>query len=417
MRGQRLVWPDLAKGLSIIGVVILHVSQAIPGGTETALARANSWIDPVRMPLFFLVSGLFSAKVLHMSFGELFRRRLWFFLVPYMVWVPVELYTKNLQWYWHFGTPMRSVGEVAQLVVLGHTMGWFLHALILFNILLWCARRLSPPAVIALSLSPLLVLPLHNDLHAVSKAVMFLPIFVAGAYIQPWVFAAARAIDLRGTDLRDANLRGIGSTGARGIGSTILRRWSAWPAVILSAALALGYLGTRIRPWAAQIPADFELPWPLPGARVIGTSEIYLLARTVEQILMLPMAVVAAFVLAQIPLVAKPLAALGRHTLVIYLGHPIALTVGFGYLYTLLGLDISPEGLWPWQATSLWMGYGLLVAAGGALALHGVLRVPGLRATVVPPQLAEPQRHDTEQHGLPWNKCATFMTPNSSKTA
>ncbi|HCG2982640.1 TPA: acyltransferase family protein, partial [Corynebacterium striatum] len=59
----RLAWPDIAKGISILGVVLLHVTLTVPESSETRLAAFNVWLDPLRLPLFFLVSGYFSSKV------------------------------------------------------------------------------------------------------------------------------------------------------------------------------------------------------------------------------------------------------------------------------------------------------------------------------------------------------------------
>ena len=81
----RLDWPDVAKGLSIIGVVVLHACLVVPGGMDTPIAAVNEFFAPLRMPLFFLVSGYFSVKIMRYSFGELFMFRLWFFLVPLLI--------------------------------------------------------------------------------------------------------------------------------------------------------------------------------------------------------------------------------------------------------------------------------------------------------------------------------------------
>src|SRR5699024_160287 len=133
-------WPDIAKGISILGVVLLHVSLAIPGGQDTMMSHLNALLDPLRMPLFFMVSGFFAVKVLNQSFGELFRGRLWFYLVPYLLWTPVNLYLHRLAgtvftgrapgtWEWYSGS------------LLGATnMYWFLYFLLIFNLFLWSTR-------------------------------------------------------------------------------------------------------------------------------------------------------------------------------------------------------------------------------------------------------------------------------------
>ena len=93
----RLAWPDIAKGISILGVVLLHVTLTVPESSETRLAAFNVWLDPLRLPLFFLVSGYFSSKVFSFTFPQLFARRLWCFLVPYVVWMAVELQVKRVE--------------------------------------------------------------------------------------------------------------------------------------------------------------------------------------------------------------------------------------------------------------------------------------------------------------------------------
>lgn len=63
-------------------MVLLHITLKVPGADQTWLATLNTFLDPLRLPLFFLVSGYFSYKVFCYSFPELFIRRLWFFSYP-----------------------------------------------------------------------------------------------------------------------------------------------------------------------------------------------------------------------------------------------------------------------------------------------------------------------------------------------
>ena len=137
-------------------MVLLHVTLVVPEGELTWLADLNMWLDPLRLPLFFLVSGYFSTKIFRYSFSELFTRRLWFFLVPYTVWMTVELWTKRIEYHWVFGDPYLQLSDLLYNLLLGHTMAWFIHALIFFNIFLWAVRKLPAWAGIGLSFAPLL---------------------------------------------------------------------------------------------------------------------------------------------------------------------------------------------------------------------------------------------------------------------
>lgn len=138
----RMDWPDVAKGLSILGVVLLHVSMAIPGGKDSFLAEVNHFLDPLRMPLFFLVSGFFSVKVLSMSFEQLFKRRLWFFLVPYLLWTPIELFFNRIEGLIYNDFSLPDVFYYVNKVFQGSNMYWFLFFLVWFNLLLWATRKL-----------------------------------------------------------------------------------------------------------------------------------------------------------------------------------------------------------------------------------------------------------------------------------
>ena len=77
----RMAWPDVARGVSILGVMTLHATLEVPGGLDTPIAKVNEFIATLRMPLFFMVAGFFSVKIFKFSFWELFRKRLWSLLV------------------------------------------------------------------------------------------------------------------------------------------------------------------------------------------------------------------------------------------------------------------------------------------------------------------------------------------------
>lgn len=352
----RLAWPDVAKGISILGVVTLHVTLAVPAGEHTMLAAINMLLDPLRMPLFFLISGLFATKVFRFSFAELFTRRLWFFLVPYLVWVPVELYLKNREYHVVHGSEMPGIGDYLYHLVLGVNMAWFLYALILFNLLLWATRRLPPPVAMLISFLPVIALPFHFDVHMIGKAVLYLPIFFLGAHL--------RAILLRFAErsLTPGYLWATAGTYLTGLGLHVL--------------------------WA-RLPEEnvMAVPWPLPGAETVGGPELELVIRLLTHFLMLPAGIALSVAIARVLVVSQALQFLGRHTLPIYLGHPIALTVLYHYTQHRLQIPITPEaGHWV-ASTGFWIVACFAISAVGSLALWSLSRVPVLGWTVAPPAL------------------------------
>lgn len=360
--GERLTWPDVARGISIVGVVLLHISLVVPEGMNTNLARVNSLIDPMRLPLFFLISGFFSLKVLRFNAYQLFARRLWYFLVPYVIFSAAELYFKGYEYFLVFGDERPTTRMILRSVVLGHTMGWFLHALVLFNIFLWATRWLGPLGAIIASFVPLGLLGLSQEYYFVGKAVMFLPIFVAGTYLREYVGRFAAAAD-----------------------SLRRPRASTWVAYLGAALLWAGGRWVR-RAWDA-IADGTTVAWPLVGPERLSAPELLLAVRLVEQILQLPAAIVLCVLVAKIPYVSGFFRFVGVHTLPIYLAHPIALTLGFGLVQAHMQWPITLHGEWPHGSTLFWMLYCLALSAAGSTVLWAVGKLPLLGWALVPPAL------------------------------
>ncbi|WP_018297100.1 acyltransferase family protein [Corynebacterium lubricantis] len=357
MAAQRLIWPDVAKGLSIIGVVVLHVSLLIPGARDTLLSQANTFLDPLRMPLFFLVSGLFSAKVFNFSFTELFRRRLWFFLVPYLIGVPIEVSLNNqmLQMAGMAG-PMTGE-EYFTLIATGRNMAWFLYALILFNVALWATKKLPWWGTVAVALSPIAAIPLHHEVPIVAKAIMYLPIFIAGAYLRRYI-------------MRFADEAGK-------------------PKNIL---IALGTFLTAVAlmvSWNNFVASGAPLEIPVPRLAPFSLAEVQLLINLAQYTLMLPSGVMLAVALSHVRFIARPLQKLGQNTLPIYLGHPIGMTLLISMPREAYDLPIGIDEANPWMSKYLWIALALLAACIGAVGMWLLGKIPGVRWSLYPPMLPE----------------------------
>lgn len=355
----RLPWPDVAKGMSIVGVILLHVTLAVPEAENSTLAAINTLADPLRMPLFFLVSGLFATKIFRLSFLELFTRRLWFFLVPYLVWVPVEIYLKKREYLVVHDAPMPPLGDYLEALVLGSNMAWFLYALIAFNILLWLTRNLPVLVAMGLSLVPVMALPLHLEYHMIGKAVLYLPIFFLGAY-------------LRGPVIRYAQ-------------RCLQPRYLAATMIAYLAGLVLTVVWAHVAD-----SSSMSVPWPLPWAETIAVPELELLIRLATHVLMLTAGITLSVLLAKVPVLSPLLQLIGRNTLPLYLGHPIALTLIYHFTQYRLQLPISMDGTHWLTSTGFWMFAAVLISLLGGAALWALSRVPVLGWSVTPPPIHRP---------------------------
>jgi uncharacterized membrane protein YcfT len=145
---SRLQWVDAAKGMCILLVVAHHTLWflASTGQAPAALVAANSALASLRMPLFFLASGLFAARPLTAPWRTLLHKRVALFLYLYVLWTLVRFaFFLALP---GVVDPYDSADPVAlalALVLPGPGM-WFLYALALFAVVGKLIRRV-PVAV------------------------------------------------------------------------------------------------------------------------------------------------------------------------------------------------------------------------------------------------------------------------------
>lgn len=143
---ERLLWVDVAKGLCILLVVLHHaVVKDLAVQAPPALAPvADAWaavtmaLKPVRMPLFFVLSGLVAAGAVTRPWSQA-RRRV---LSPYYLYV-VWLVLQGAFFSVERLLPMNRTQDLAELagdLVWASTGLWFLYALAVYFAL---ARLLS----------------------------------------------------------------------------------------------------------------------------------------------------------------------------------------------------------------------------------------------------------------------------------
>lgn len=146
IRVQRLPWPDVAKALCIILVVERHATlfsaDALrDGAMETWLFAITDALRPLRIPLFFVVSGYLAARSVGRPWSrELFEKRIGRNYWLYLLWlaitgvvfaaIPGESLADISSWKW---------GVVYVLV--GLTPLWYLWALAAYFVVAKTARR------------------------------------------------------------------------------------------------------------------------------------------------------------------------------------------------------------------------------------------------------------------------------------
>lgn len=270
----RLRWADTARGLCI-GLVVLHhltskhLDLVAPAGAEPvveAWAGVSAVLDPLRMPLFFAISGFFAASALDRSWGSGLRPRVATPYYLYAVWLVLHMAVFSVA----TALPMnrtRDGGELLADLAWASTGVWYLYALAVYFVLARATRRFDVRLVL-------------GGAAAVSAAASLLPIDEVNrlALLENFVFFAAGA---RLPDLvrRVADLRRPG----------------------LLAALAIVFAAAFVTVELLGVPR--------------GPATVLL------SLVAVPFALQIAVALAVRPRVGPVLAALGRRTLPVYVLH------------------------------------------------------------------------------------------------
>lgn len=147
-RPGRIAWADTARGIAISLVALYHASNWLFGAglPVDGWQEANLVLATLRMPLFFVVAGLFATKWLTASWGDLWRSKLVLFIWVFLVWEVIGTFTLQLG----LITKDQCCGVADSVlgVLLSPVMPrfelWFIWALAIFFTVAKLTRRLDP---------------------------------------------------------------------------------------------------------------------------------------------------------------------------------------------------------------------------------------------------------------------------------
>ncbi|MCI1256466.1 MULTISPECIES: acyltransferase family protein [Corynebacterium] len=348
---ERLLWADCAKGLSIIAVCYMHVISGVPGAKDSGWQWFSTVMDPVRMPMFFLISGLFAHRVISRTLGDLWYRRLWFLLVPYLVFTPVQAairisMTGDVTW-----------ASMLRAIALGDPGIWFLYALMVFNIAACLLRRVPPLVAVGMSVVPALAaaaagLTQYNE---ITHLTAYLPAFFLGLHFREVYFRLSEAA-------------------------------SDWRVV---SAAVVAYVG-----WE-RVMADLTHRVDPDGwtSREAALMSVASLVRIFSAV---PAGILLATWIARIPVVSTALAAVGRNTLPVYVSHHAALFLVNAVILRRL-FESDPERWAFLTGMDTQIVIGLVTCAVAGMLFYRLGRVPVLKWVLYPPAL--PRRRRTGQGG------------------
>ena len=193
----RVDWVDTAKGFCIIMVVMMHSTLGVEAaaGRDGWMHYAVAFAKPFRMPDFFLISGLFLARVIDRDWRDYLDRKVVHFAYFYVLWVTIQFAFKAPVIAHEHGF---GVAAFAYLEAFWEPFGtlWFIYLLPIFFVVTKLTRRV-PPLAIWLIAAGLEIAPIHTGSTVIDEFASRFVYFYTGYVMAPRIFEFAAAVQAR----------------------------------------------------------------------------------------------------------------------------------------------------------------------------------------------------------------------------
>ncbi|MBE7247083.1 MAG: acyltransferase family protein [Actinomycetospora chiangmaiensis] len=187
----RLAWVDVAKGICILLVVMMHsvtgTGEAMGG--EGFLHTVVAFAKPFRIPDFFLLSGLFIGRVIDRDWRLFSDRRVVHFAYFYLLWLVIQSAAKYGKITGGDG-PSAFLAHLAHALIEPYSSLWFIYLLAVFSVVTKALRRV--PGVVLLGGAALLqIADIRTASTLIDEFCARYVYFVAGYLLAERIFALA----------------------------------------------------------------------------------------------------------------------------------------------------------------------------------------------------------------------------------
>ena len=188
---SRVDWVDAAKGFCIVLVVMMHSTLGVEAATgETGWMHAVvAFAKPFRMPDFFLISGLFLARVIDRDWKTYLDRKVVHFAYFYVLWVTIQFAVKAPGL-----AETHGAAGVASLYLQAFVQPfgtlWFIYLLPVFFVVTWALRVVSPLVVVGIA-AALEIAPIDTGAVLIDEFAARFVYFYLGYVLAGRVFALA----------------------------------------------------------------------------------------------------------------------------------------------------------------------------------------------------------------------------------
>jgi uncharacterized membrane protein YcfT len=195
--GQRVDWVDYAKGFCIVMVVMMHSTLGVEGaaGEQSWMHHLVAFAKPFRMPDFFMISGLFLARVIDRDWRTYLDRKVLHFAYFYVLWVTIQFAFKAPG----LGAEHGALGVAylyAEAFIEPFGTLWFIYLLPIFFVMTKAARGM-PVLVIWTILAALEIAHIETGWTIIDEFCARCVYFYTGYILASRIFQIAAAVQTR----------------------------------------------------------------------------------------------------------------------------------------------------------------------------------------------------------------------------
>lgn len=188
---ERVAWVDIAKGICICMVVMMHATL----GVERAAGEAG-WMGyvvefarPFRMPDFFLIAGLFLASRINAPWRLYLDRKVLHFAYFYVLWLTIQFAFKAPSLAGEIGWGGAAAHYVLAFVEPWGTL-WFIYHLALFFLVTRLLKDV-PWLIVWLAAAALQIAPIHTGSVLIDEFASRFVFFYSGYVFASYIFRFA----------------------------------------------------------------------------------------------------------------------------------------------------------------------------------------------------------------------------------
>ena len=193
----RIDWVDYAKGFCIVFVVMMHSTLGVEAalGHEGFMHYVVAFAKPFRMPDFFMISGLFLARVIDRDWRTYLDRKVVHFAYFYVLWVTIQFAFKApglaAETGWHGVALLYLQSFIEPFGTL-----WFIYLLPIFFVVVKLTRRVPPVAIWAAA-AVLEIAHVQTGWTIIDEFAARFVYFYTGYVLATQLFALASAVQAR----------------------------------------------------------------------------------------------------------------------------------------------------------------------------------------------------------------------------